>query len=452
MPEAYRSRRYVGYVVVLLCVVNVCNYMDRMALAVLSPLIKRDLDLSDSELGLLIGLAFSLFYALCGIPIARLADKGVRRNIIAMAVTAWSVMTALSGAAQNFWHLFLARVGVGAGEAGSIAPGASIICDYVPVTRRAGALAVLAFGSAGGILIGMSLAGWLGETLGWRWTFFLLGLPGLGLALLVRFTLHEPKRGYFDAVKHDQAELSLGATARFLWNCKTYRLITIFLVANGFVQYGLNQWWPSFYARTFGLGLSSVGLYLGVAIGVSSGVGVLVGGVIGLKAAQRNVGLPLKISAAALFLSVPVALGSLFVSSVPASMAMVSLTGFFWGISNGPVLAAQYSVVTSRMRATAGSLAIFMTSVLGFGLGPLCVGLLSDFLAPAIGVESLRYALIAPICVTVVMIVALVAAARTLPHDLTAAATDGQSAGKDAAVAPGTYLTKLEETAQRGGV
>ena len=423
------SAAYVRYVLALLFVVTMFNYMDRMALAVLSPLIKTELQLSDAQLGVLIGFAFSVFYAICGIPIGRWADRGVRRDIIAIAVATWSVMTALSGAAQNFWHLFLARVGVGAGEAGSIAPGASLLCDYVPLRRRAGALALFAFGSAVGILGGMALAGWLGEQLGWRATFVALGLPGLALAVVVRATLREPARGAVDAAGPETTTHSLAGTVRFLWRCRTYRWITLFLIANGFVQYGLNQWWPSFYARVFGLSLSSIGLYLGIAVGASSGIGVLVGGFVANKIGQRNLRMPLILSAIALSFSAPAAIVSLFVPSVEVSVGLVALTGLLWGVSNGPVLAAQYSVVTSSMRATAGSLTVFLTSVVGFGLGPFCVGVLSDALAPSLGSESLRYAMLAPMVATAVMVTALLAAAKTLHADLRAVGAQVEADG-----------------------
>lgn len=412
------------YTIALLSVVTIFNCMDRVALAVLAPLIKTDLRLSDSDIGLLVGFAFSVFYAICGIPIGRWADRGVRKNIIALAVLVWSTMTALSGGAQNFWHLFLARVGVGAGEAGSFAPSASILCDYAPLKRRASVLAVLGFSSAVGLLVGMALAGWLGESIGWRWTFVAIGLPGLALAAIVRFTLREPTRGAVDSAA-DVGNVSLRDTLRFLWRCRTYRFITVFLIANGFVQYGLNLWWPSFYARMFGLSLSSVGTYLGIALGASSAIGVLAGGFMANRAGRHDIRQPLVISAVALSLSASTALASLFVPSLLGSILLVALTGLLWGVSNGPVLAVQYSIVTSRMRATAGAVAIFMTSLFGFGLGPWSVGLVSDKLAPSLGTESLRYALLVPVIMTVVMVLALLSAAKVLRSDLAAVGAHG---------------------------
>jgi predicted MFS family arabinose efflux permease len=415
------SVRYVWYVISLLTMVNVFNYMDRMALAVLAPSIKADLQLSDGELGLLIGFAFAIFYAICGIPIGRWADRGIRRNIIAIALAMWSVMTALSGAAQNFSQLFVARIGIGAGEAGCLPPAQSILCDYVPLRRRSGVFAIHNCGLVGGMMLGMTLAGWLGEAIGWRWTFVVFGLPGLALAVIVRLTLREPSRGSFDSVEDKVSSFSFGRAVGVLARCRTYRWLVFFLVVLGFVSYGLSQWWPSYYARVYGLRLSSVGVYLGVALGAGSGVGLLIGGLLANRAAERDVRSPLIIGAAVTVLALPTALGSLFVSSAFASIFLVSLTAMFWSVSNGPVIATLFSVTPPRLRATAGSITILFTSVLGFGLGPFCVGMLSETLTSSFGILALRYALLAPICLLPVMVVALYAAAKALPNDLRAA-------------------------------
>lgn len=424
-PNRIHSARYIGYVIALLTVVNVFNYMDRMALAVLLPFIKTDLELSDGQLGLLVGFAFSLFYAVCGIPIARFADRGVRRNIIAVALTVWSAMTALSGVAQNFWHLFAARIGVGAGEAGCLPPAQSMLCDYVPLKRRSGVFAVHNFGIIAGLMLGMALAGWLGETIGWRWAFVALGLPGIALAIIIRFTLREPIRGGLDAVKNGEGtRLPLGRTLAILWQCKTYRLLTLLYALNGFMQYGLHQWWPSFYTRTFGLTPAAAGVKLGLAIGVGAGIGLLLGGLLANPMAQRDTRLPLMMGVAASVLAAPTALGTLWLPSAGGSIGLVSLTALLWNVSTGAVVAAATSVVSPQMRATAGAIHILCAAVLGFGLGPLCVGLLSDLLMPSLGVQSLRYALLLPICLLPVMALVFYASAQALPKDLKAAASD----------------------------
>lgn len=405
---------YTWYVVGLLTIVSVFSYVDRMALAALAPLIQRELDLSDSQLGLLTGLAFSLFYAVCGIPIARWADKGVRRNVLAAALTTWSVMTALSGAAVNFWHLFLARVGIGAGEAGCLPPAQSMICDYVPLHRRAGVFAIHNVGNYAGMMLGLIFAGWLGDVIGWRMTFVALGLPGIALAIILRFTLREPRRGAFDPVPASGVSPSLTQVLATLKTIRPYRLVVAFCVLNGFVQYGLIQWWPSYYSRSSGLGMATIGLSLGLAIGGGASVGSLAGGWIANKVSRPDTRLALKIGAAITLLAIPTAIASVFTSSIYLSISFVALTAFFWSVSNGPVIATAANVVMPTMRATSSSIIIFATSVLGFGLGPLCVGVLSDLLAAPFGKEALRYAFLAPICLLPAMAYVLYQASKAV--------------------------------------
>ncbi len=416
--HAPASARYVWYAVLLLSVINIFNYMDRMALSVLLPFIKTDLRLSDAELGLLVGLAFSLFYAIFGIPIARWADRGVRRNIIAIALATWSVMTALAGAAQNFWQLFATRLGVGIGEAGCLPPSQSIICDYVPFKSRPGVFAIHGFGAIAGLMLGMALAGWLGGLVGWRWAFVILGLPGLLLAVIVRATLREPVRGFYDRATARPESPAEGL--RFLWHCRTYKLLILFMATNGFVQFGLNQWLPSFYARSFGLDPSTVGISLGIAFGVGQGTGILLGGVLSNRAMRINVRLPLQIAGTAALMAMPVALAALLVPSALGSLLLVVLTGLLWAMPSGPVIAATYSVTTPAMRATAGAITIFFTSAIGIGLGPFCVGLLSDALTASHGNEALRYALLVPVALHPLLAIAAYGAAKQLPSDLAA--------------------------------
>lgn len=426
------STTYVWYVIFLLTIVNVFNYMDRMALSVLLPSIKADLVLSDGQVGLLVGFAFALFYAICGIPIARYADRGIRRNVIVISLAVWSAMTALSGAAQNFWQLFLARVGVGAGEAGGLPPAQSILCDYVPVERRSGVFAIHSFGLIAGMMIGMALAGRLAETIGWRWTFVALGLPGIAVAFIVRLTLREPARGALDTKaggsetkESGGTSLSPRATLSVLWQCKTYRLLMLSTVLHGFIYCALTQWWPSFYARSFGLSLSEVGLYLGVGLGSGSGLGMLIGGLLSNKGAQRDTKLPLILGAIGMCLAIPASLGSLFSSSVGLSLMLVFVTGLLWSVPSGAQVATLYSVVKPSMRATAGAISIFFSSVVGFGLGPSFVGVLSDALASQLGIESLRYALLAPICLMPIPATILYVAARASTADIQRVRAEG---------------------------
>lgn len=425
VPEADSVRHpwYAWYVVGLLAVVSAINYMDRSALSILSPLIKADLSVSDGQLGLLTGLAFFLFYALCGIPIAYWADRGVRRNIIAMGMTAWSVVTVLTGAAHNATQLFLTRVGVGAGEAGALPASSSIISDYVRPNRRASAFAIQTFGQLCGTTLGLSIAGVAGESLGWRMAFVIIGIPGVLVAIVVRFSLREPVRGSLDSDSHSLRSVknrvpSLIETARYLWFRRTYRLITFFAVADGFVQFGLSQWWPSFYVRAHGLSVATAGRELGMAVGIGSAIGLLAGGLIGDKLTPRDVRLPLLVGATFTLLSLPTAAISLFIPSSDASILLVGLTWMFWCVPYGATSAAAVRVVDSRVRATASALGTFMTSVFGFGAGPSSVGALSTILGTTFGEESLRYALILPVSVIPVMALLLCFAAKALPSDI----------------------------------
>lgn len=418
LAPAHSSRLYVGYVIGLLSTVHVLSYMDRMALSVMMPHIKADLQLSDGQLGMLLGFAFVLFYATFGIAIGRWADRGVRKNIVATAVALWSVMTALSGAATNFWHLFAARIGLGIGEAGCIPTSQSIIADYVPPVRRAGVYSIYNLGSVVGTMLGMALAGWLAEVIGWRWAFAALGLPGIALAIIVKVTLREPRRGRFDTVTAESEDMSLREAIGVLWRTKTYRVLTAYYVVNGFIYAGLVQWYPSFYMRTFGLSSSSVGIFLGVAMGAGSALGLLAGGLFANKLAARDVRLPLIVGSAAVALSLPTTLGLLFIPSLSESIVLAAVSGLLWCVPAGAAAATLYGVTSHKVRATAGSITIACISILGFGLGPACVGLLSDLLTPSYGAQALRYALLAPVCLIPLSAWALHAATCELRKDL----------------------------------
>jgi MFS family permease len=214
--------------------------------------------------------------------------------------------------------------------------------------------------------------------------------------------------------------MPFGRTLALLWRCRTYRILMVYVAMTGFVLSGLSQWWPSLLTREHELPMSAVGVYLGLATGTGMGIGLLSGGFIANKATERDVRLPLLIGVGALVLLLPAALGSILSPFASAAVSLIFLTLLLNSVAVAPVIATIYAVVTARMRAMAGAISIFFQSVVGFGLGPLCVGALSDFLAPSFGPQSLRYALIAPICLIPVMSIVLYRAARALPNDLNA--------------------------------
>ena len=247
----YKARHYA---LGILVVVYTFNFIDRQILSILLEPVKTELGLSDTQMGLLTGFAFAMFYATLGIPIARFADRTNRRNLIAAALAIWSGFTALSGLAQNFWHMLAARIGVGVGEAGCSPPAHSMIADYYPAEQRATALGIYSLGIPFGIMFGLFAGGWINEFFGWRAAFFVVGVPGLLLALLVRYSLAEPPRGMAEGRTDSGEQPSIGETLRYLWQKKSFRHMSFAAALTAFVGYGFVTWAPAFLIRSFGMG------------------------------------------------------------------------------------------------------------------------------------------------------------------------------------------------------
>ncbi|WP_372760728.1 spinster family MFS transporter, partial [Litorivivens sp.] len=276
----YRADRRAWYALCVLTVVYAFNFIDRQLLAILQEAIKGDLGLSDSQLGLLTGFAFALFYVTAGIPIARWADRSNRRNIVALSLAVWSFMTAISGLVNNYVQLLLARVGVGIGEAGGSPPSHSMISDMFPPEQRAGALGFYSTGVSIGILFGFLLGGWLNEFFGWRVAFMVVGAPGLILALVVRFTVTEPRRGMSEAREMSDDSTSLRDVVALLWQRKTFRHMAFAASLYAFAGYATANWTASFMIRTHGMSTGELGSWLALIIGFGGAVGVLGGGVL----------------------------------------------------------------------------------------------------------------------------------------------------------------------------
>jgi predicted MFS family arabinose efflux permease len=412
------TNRYVVYAVGLLAAINMVNYMDRMVLSVLLPHIKADLGLSDTQLGLLTGFAFALCYAAFGIPLARWADRGNRRNLISLALVVWSVMTAACGLAQSFLHLMLARIGIGVGEAGCIPPSHSLISDYVPQERRSTALSVHTAGATLGIIIGLGLGGWLGTIIGWRLTFLAVGAPGLLIAVVLRLTLREPPRGHADGIQADaSAAPSLKEVLAYLWSQRSYVHLVGAFAFGSFAAFGLSQWMPSFYVRSFGMSTAAVGLLFGLAYGAGEGLGTLIGGPLADVLMKRDKRWGLWLGAIAYAVSFPIMLGVFLTPSMRVAVALTFISFVVVGLPNGPLFAAVQSVVAPRMRALASAVTMFAASVVGIGGGPFVVGILSDAMGKWAGDQSLRYALIVASVFILIPIVHFVLGARTLVHD-----------------------------------
>ncbi len=383
-----------NYALSVLVVVYTFNFIDRQILSILLEPIKQDLGLSDSALGMLTGFAFALFYATLGIPIARFADRGNRRNLIALALTIWSGMTALSGLAQNFWHLLLARIGVGVGEAGCSPPAHSMIADYFPAENRATALGIYSLGIPFGILFGFIAGGWLNEFFGWRVAFFVVGIPGVLLALLVRYTLREPPRGMAEGRVAEVEQPTVMETFQFLWSKRSFRHMAVGGGLTAFVGYGVVTWVPSFLIRSYGMSTGDVGTYLGLILGIPGGIGIALGGYLADRYGARDTRWYLWVVAVALIACVPLSFGVYLSATAFASLMFLIIPILLGNFYQATTFSQTQGLVSLRMRSVAAAVLLFILNIIGLGAGPQAVGILSDVLQPQYGDESLRYALL----------------------------------------------------------
>lgn len=385
------------YIVAVLTLVYIFNFIDRQIISVLQEPMRAELGLSDTQLGLLQGLTFAMFYVIMGIPLARWADVGVRRNVVALAVGTWSIMTALCGVAQNYWQLLLARIGVGIGEAGGSPPSHSIISDLFPPNKRALPLAVYSSGITFGVFIAYVFGAWVSDNFGWRVVFIALGIPGILLAALVRFTVQEPPRGQFDKLPDNEAPPSFATVFKKLFASRTFVHLSIAASLHVFVSYGVSAFLISHYVRSFGIPsdeISRVALPLGFIIGLGGMVGNFAGGYFSDRLGQKDKRWALWIPAIANLLTVPFAAVAILSRDFYFSLVMYIIPLTFAYVYLGPTLATMHNLVEPRMRATTSAIFFFMANLIGLGFGPTIVGAISDTLAPTYGNDSLRYAIV----------------------------------------------------------
>lgn len=382
------------YALVVLAIVYMFNFIDRQILAILLPAIRDEFGVSDVWLGFLSGTAFAMFYIVLGIPVARYADRHNRRNLIALALAVWSGMTALCGAAANFVQLALARIGVGVGEAGCSPPAHSMIADLYPPERRSTAMGLYTVGISTGIMLAYLLGGWVAQNIGWREAFFIVGLPGLLLALIVRLTVVEPPRGHSEGREAVSEQPHFFRTLGFLWSRRSFAHMTVAAGLSSYVGYSVINFLPSFLVRSFGMPVGQVGLYLGLIIGIIGGAGFFLGGYIAdhLGRSDHRKALTF-VGVAVLFSALPYA--AMFLSdSWQTALLLFLIPSATANVYLAPVLAQAQGLVSLRMRAMASAIALLIVNVIGLALGPLLTGLLSDFLEPRFGEESMRYSLL----------------------------------------------------------
>jgi predicted MFS family arabinose efflux permease len=422
------SNAYRNYVIVLLWFVLLFRFVDLQIIAVLLESIKAEFTFSDTQLGLLGGIAFALFYATLGIPIAWLADRYNRRNIIAVAVGLWSVMTAVCGLATGFVSLFLARIGVGVGEAGGIPPSYSLISDYVERAKRGTVFAILNTSIPVGVFTGFMVGGWVNEYYGWRAAFVAVGLPGILLAILVRFTLREPPRGFADGRQPTMEPSALKDTVRYLWRLRSYRQIVLATSIMTLGAYGSGIWIPSFFIRVHGMSPGEIGTWLAFVYGIGGALGTTLGGIIADRKSRSS-------GDSRWYMWVPAIAGVcilpfsfiVYLWPDPKQALLIHFgTTTLMHMFLGPAYGTVQNLAGSKRRAMAAAINLFVINLVALGMGPLIIGMASDFLNARFGDDALRYSILTVVVVAYTWAAAhFLLAGRSLRADLATAESSG---------------------------
>jgi MFS family permease len=417
-PVVEVSSGYANYVLVVLFLVYVINFIDRQVLSVFIGPIKAEFGVSDSAMGFLVGFAFALFYTIAGIPIARWADRGNRRTIIAIGLAVWSGMTVASGLARNFVQLALARIGVGVGEAAGSPPAHSLISDYFPPERRATALGIYAWGVYIGSALAYLFGGYLREHFDWRTAFLLLGAPGLFFALVVRFTVKEPPRGLSEKMGGEVAQTTLRETLQHLLTCRSWVNLMIGASFLSITGYGVLMWGYEFFGRVHGMPFVEIGVSMALVVGLGGSLGTFVGGTVADRLGQKDPRWYMLMPAVANLVALPFAVAFLL-----ATESMWALIFFFpfYVLANIYVPALHtinQNLAKLRMRATAAAIMLFIINIVGAGAGPLIVGILNDAFAAKYGDEAIRYSLLAITMTSVLGSIFFYLSSRTLAADL----------------------------------
>ncbi len=408
LTKAQRSR-----LLAVLFVVGVLNYADRTLLSVLLEPIKAEFKASDTALGLLTGVAFALFYATLGVPIARLSDRVSRPRIIAAMIAVWSVMSIMCGLAATFWQLALARIGVGAGEAGAVPASQGLIADAYPPEERAKALSIYMMSSTIGLLVATVCGPWIAENYSWRAAFIAISAPGLIVVGIVLLFLAEPRAQVVAASIEP-----FGSALRLLWRKASYRWMVIGVILYFVLAYGAFVFIPSYLVRTHGLSLTQAGAIFGISNAVGGLVGTYLSGLAATRLASKDPRWFLRLPSLFLLACLPVLVGFLTITSISGLWATLLLASALTGGALPPIFAALHFVCGSQRRATAVAIMFFFANLIGLGLGPVLTGAASDFLAAGMGEgEGLRIALLATLGLFVPCALALWHAGNRLPED-----------------------------------
>ncbi len=408
------------YVLAMLFLVLASSLIDRNILGILLEDIKADLQVSDTQLGLLTGPAFAVTNAIAGIPLARLADRYSRRGIVAWGLLAWSILTAIQGLTRTFSALLVTRIGVGIGEASTGPSAHSLISDYFPLRQRATAISIYTIGGHVGVWLAFLVGGWLSDAYSWRTALVAVGVPGIALSLLFRFTVREPERGAIEGQVDTGEIVPLGELVRVLGGKSTFRHLTMALPLFVCGSYVLNIWGPAFLIRVHGLTKTEIGVWFGLIIGVAGGLGSIGGGLLADRLARRDRRWYAWLPALAVLAAIPFYLAFLFSPDPWIALLLLIPTVLATASAIAPLWAANQAIAPLRTRATAYAIIHLGLSAISGGLAPLLVGSLNDALAPQLGELAIRYSLLLLVVTNVWGAIHSILAARSLPGDFTA--------------------------------
>ena len=421
-----RASLYSYVVVILLSAVYTFNFLDRQLLSILSEPIRKDLGLSYTQVGMLTGLTFALFYTTFGIPLAWLADRTHRVRIIAAACAVWSLFSMACGMAGNFTALALARIGVGVGEAGGSPPSYSLISDYFPPQRRGLALALYSLGVPLGTALGSAAGAEIAKLYGWRMAFLAVGAPGIALALLVLILIREPKRGRFDALADGEAS---HAPSVPLWTAIggffTNRTLVLTAISSGlsaFVGYAILNNGPAFLISNKGMTLPEIALYYSAMSGLAGGLGTFGSGWLVDLLGKRNRTAYALVPATSFVISLPFFLGFLFAPTWQTAMVCLIVPHLMNNMYLAPAITVVQNAVPPARRGISGAILLFILNLIGLGGGPVYVGMVADHFKPEYGVVALKYGLLALVPFYLLTIIAHLIASRSIKNDATLAA------------------------------
>lgn len=383
------------YILFILCLVGVFNFIDRQILAILLEPIKADLHASDIAMGLLSGVAFAAFYVTAGFPLARIADRGNRRTLVAACLVIWSIATSCCGIATSYVQLIIARMGVAGGEAGAYPASQSIIADLYPVSQRGTVIGILLAAQSIGIAFGLFFGGWLNHAFNWRTAFIVVGLPGLILAIVVLFTVTEPPRGMADGLPPTTGEAPTASeVVRFIFGTPAMLMLLVVATCNAFTGYSLLAWTPAFFMRVHHMNTLEVGKWMGLVVASGLFIGNIVAGRFSDKIAKGNLSTYMIVSGCFALVSIPFGIWFSLAADQTHSLIALFISHLLMTGWLPPVYAVAIALAPPRMRAMAIAVVAFCMTIMGIGLGPLVVGALNDHLQPVFGQGAVRYSLL----------------------------------------------------------